>query len=104
MKMNDTGYDVSCCLSQLGHFSNLSSRLFERVLDGPRRALFHEGQMASGRAFGAGEMVSRGKGVEDKTENPSIGGKFKILLRLLAKRDLLPESGSSETGRGSYDD
>ena len=28
------------------------------------------------------------KGVEDKTENPSIGGKFKILLRLLAKRDL----------------
>ena len=44
------------------------------------------------------------KGVEDKTENPSIGGKFKILLRLLAKRALLPASGSSETGRGSYDD
>ena len=102
MKMNDTGYDVSCYPSQLGHFSNSSGRWFERVLDGPRRALFHEGQMANGSAFRAGEMVS----VEDKTENPSIaiGGKFKILLRLLAKCALLPESGSSETGRGSYDD
>ena len=31
-----------------------------------------------------GKWSVEGKGVEDKTENPSIGGKFKILLRLLA--------------------
>ena len=65
---------------------------------------WHEGQMASGCAFGAGEMVSRGKGRRAIDRELSIAGKFQILLRLLAKRMKMNDTGSSEIGRGSYDD